>query len=99
MNDNKSPLFKRLSQEDLISPDSNDIVKTWLFVHPEPNKHVQFARDDKNQNSEKIRTRSLVMDTIDSLPDLDQHVPHLDLTMFHPIQSGLYFSFNKNSIY
>jgi hypothetical protein len=96
MNENKSPLFKRLSQEDLISPNSNDIVKTWLFVQPEPNKRVQFARDDKNQTSQKIRTSSLVLDTIESLPDLDQHVPHLDLSLFHPIQSGLYFSFNKN---
>ncbi|CAF1323655.1 unnamed protein product [Adineta steineri] len=71
INGHQSPLFKRLSQVDLLPPNSHDIVKTWLFIQPESNKRVQFATDDNNTN-EKPRTNS---DLIESLPDIDQHIP------------------------
>ncbi|CAF1362983.1 unnamed protein product [Adineta steineri] len=71
INGHQSSLFKRLSQVDLLPPNSHDIVKTWLFIEPESNKRVQFATDDNNRN-EKPRTNS---DLIESLPDIDQHIP------------------------
>ncbi|CAF0983381.1 unnamed protein product [Adineta ricciae] len=45
----RSPFFKTLSQDDLLSPDSNDLVQTWLFDQPEANKHVQFAREETSE--------------------------------------------------
>jgi hypothetical protein len=80
-NGNKSPLFKSLSQENLVSPNSHDIVKTWLSIQPEANKRVKFAREAHNKER---KTRRFTFNTVDSLPDIDQHVPNLDLTPFQP---------------
>jgi hypothetical protein len=34
------------------------------------------------------RTPRFTFDTIDSLPDIEQPIPQLDLTVFQPIQTG-----------
>ncbi|CAF2935806.1 unnamed protein product [Rotaria sp. Silwood2] len=84
VNDNKSPLFKSLNQEDLISPDSNDTIKSWLLLQPEPNKRVQFAN---NVNNNDETTSRLIINKTGSLSDIDQHVHQSNLTPIHEIQS------------
>jgi hypothetical protein len=83
-----SPLFRRLSEEDLLAPDSRDIVQTWLSVQPEPNKRVQFVREVKNKEKKIIRHPRIEFDITDSLPDIDQHVQNIDSKAFTPLQSG-----------
>ncbi|CAF3529923.1 unnamed protein product, partial [Rotaria sp. Silwood2] len=93
VNDNKSPLFKSLNQEDLISPDSNDTIKSWLLLQPEPNKRVQFAN---NVNNNDETTSRLIINKTGSLSDIDQHVHQSNLTPIHEIQSGYNYALLRN---
>ena len=61
-----SPLFRRLSQDDLVSPDSHELVATWLFVHPDSSKPIE-QRPRANSKS--------ILEITDSLPQIDENRP------------------------
>ncbi|CAF4013411.1 unnamed protein product [Rotaria magnacalcarata] len=84
VNNNQSELLKSLSQEDLLVPDSNDIIKKWLSVKPEPNKRVKFANsiEDKDEKTSQLTTNET-----NSLSDINQYVHALNLAPVNSPQS------------
>ncbi|CAF3408385.1 unnamed protein product [Rotaria socialis] len=77
VNSNQSGLLKSLSHEDLLLPDSNDIITKWLSVKPEPNKHVKFANSIEDKDE---KTSQLTANETNSLSDINQYVHALNLT-------------------
>ncbi|CAF1374879.1 unnamed protein product [Rotaria sordida] len=84
IHDNRSPLFKSLKQENLLSPNSNNVIKNSLLVHSESNKRVKFSN---NVNNNGETTSQLTNDKTDSLLDNDQHIHQSNLTRIYEIQS------------
>lgn len=81
----ESGLFKSLSKEDLLSPDSNDIIKKWLSTESEPSKRVQFAHNiqAKDENSSELTTNE-----INSRHDINPNSDQSNYNHNHSIQEG-----------